>query len=335
MRISALTRTAALLVGVSAAALWAPVPAVATVPPDLQALEQQTSALQASSERFDFQEEISFGELLGPAIPFDLIITGEGESTTSPAASSVVGGLLGGHDIQSRTIGGSEYTYDPEAAEMDGRRPWVKKPPPKPKEAASLVPGGLLENDQTGAQGTFSGLVEELNTALEVNEGGPVTVDGQRVIEFDAKLDPAPLIARLKSSSSKPSKPGSSLFAFPGVGESKPKAPPPPPSLTLEAFIAPSGLPVRVRVTFLFEGLEIAVRVDTLQINVPVQVTAPPAKRTITEPKLLKIERRRAKRELAHALRACSRESGRRAVRCRALAQLSHRVPRRVAVSPV
>lgn len=334
MRISALTRTAALLVGVSAAALWAPVPAVAAVPPDLQALEQQTSTLKASSERFDFQEEVSFGDLLG-SIPFALIITGAGESTASPAASSVVGGLLGGHDIQSRTIGGSEYTYDPEAAEFDRRRPWVKKAAPEPKEAGSLVPGGLLENDQTGAQGTFSGLVEELNTALEVNQAGPVTVDDQRVTEFDAKLNPAPLIARLKSSSSKPSKPGSSLFAFPGVGESKPKAPPPPPSLTLEAFIAPNGLPVRVRATFIYEGLEIAVRVDTLQINVPVQVSAPPAKSTITEAKLLKIERRRAKRELAHALRACSRESGRRAARCRTLAQLSHRVPRRVAVSPV
>ena len=111
--------------------------------------------------------------------------------------------------------------------------------------------------------------------------------------------------------------------------------PPPPPSLTLEAFIAPNGLPVRVRATFTYEGLELAVRVDTLQINVPVQVSAPPAKSTITEAQLLKIERRRAKRELAHALRVCSRESGRRAARCRTLARLSHHVPRRVAVSPV
>lgn len=334
MRISALTRRVALF-GVIAGALCAPVAAVAAVPPDLEALEQQTSTLKASSERFDFQEEVSFGALLGPAIPFDLIITGEGESTTSPAGSSVVGGLLGGHDIQSRTIGGSEYLYDREAGEMDGRRPWVKKAPPESQEAGSLVPGGLLENDQTGAQGTFSGLVQELNTALEVNEAGPVTVDDQRVIEFDAKLDPAPLIARLKSSSSKPTKSGSSLFEFPGVGESKPKVPPPPPSLTLEAFIAPNGLPVRVRATFTYEGLELAVRVDTLQINVPVQVSAPPAKSTITEAQLLKIERRRARRELAHALRVCSRESGRRAARCRTLARLGHHVPRRVAVSPV
>ena len=107
---------------------------------------------------------------------------------------------------------------------MDGRRPWVKKAPPESQEAGSLVPGGLLENDQTGAQGTFSGLVQELNTALEVNEAGPVTVDDQRVIEFDAKLDPAPLIARLKSSArASPPSPGVRCSNSPGSANPSPR----------------------------------------------------------------------------------------------------------------
>jgi hypothetical protein len=92
-------------------------------------------------------------------------------------------------------------------------------------------------------------------------------------------------------------------------------------------FFAPNGLPVRVRLTLAAEGTTIAIRVDTLAINVPVNVVAPPADKTIGEAQLKRLERRRAARELERALRACRRKPGKQARLCRSLAHVRARVP--------
>ena len=62
-------------------------------------------------------------------------------------------------------------------------------------------------------------------------------------------------------------------------------------------FIAPDGLPVRIRVTLTDAGVTITVRVDTLAINVPVDVKPPPVAQTISQQRLKKLERRSAARE--------------------------------------
>jgi hypothetical protein len=320
-----------------AALLCAAVPArasaAAALPPDLVALEQQTAQLQANSERFSFQEELSLGGLFGGSVPLVLIVAGEGEASDSPPEGSAIGGLFGQPEENIRTIGDTLYRYKRQAGEIDGGRPWVRSQRPAKEEAAagagtSLDPGGLLENDHPGAHGTFSKLVEELNGALSIEESGPATVDGQRVIEFDATLDPTPLLAQLKAESKEPRHPLSSPFETAPVGHSKaPAKATAPPTLELEVFIAPDGLPVRARLTFADEGTTIALRVDTLAINIPVNVVPPPARQTIDAAQLKRIERRRAARELAQALRACARLHGRSAARCRALAHVRTRVP--------
>ena len=243
-----------------------------------------------------------------------------------PRASSA--GCSAGTTIQSRTIGGSEYTYDPEAAEFDRRRPWVEEGGPRAEEAGSLVPGGLLENDQTRGAG-------HLQRARRRAEHGPGSEPGgaghSRRSAGDRvrrQAQPrAPDRAAEELARASPQSPGARCSHSPGrriqaEGASASAVARPwkrsSPQTACRCGCGPRSST---------KGSSIAVRVDTLQINVPVQVSAPPAKSTITEAKLLKIERRRAKRELAHALRACSRESGRRAARCRTLAQLSHRVP--------
>jgi hypothetical protein len=299
--------------------------ATVATPPDLAALEQQMAALQANSERFAFQEELTFGNgLIGQGIPLSLLVAGDGEASDSPPQAAVNAGLPGMGAEPVRVIGETTYRYRRDVARIDGGRPWVRSSR-SASEASGLDPGGILENDQNGKQGTFTKLIEELNGALAIEESGPVTVDDQRVIEFDATLDPTPFVAKLESQSKQSEHPLSSLFQIPPVGgrDSKPAPPSPPPALKLELFLAPNGLPVRARITFTAEGTTIAVRVDTLAINVPVHVTAPPARQTIDEASLKRIERRRAARGLKRVLRACRHHfHGKRKAKCRALANL-------------
>lgn len=325
-----LGRWAVLLVMVAASACaLAPACAAAPVPGDLAALEQQMAQLQANSERFTFQEELAFGGFLGQSVPFVLIVAGDGEASDSPAQVSLTASLLGTPAEQVRVIGDSVYRYRSQAAEIDGGRPWVRGGKEATKQLQGLDPGGILEGDQAGARGTFSKLIEELNGALSIEESGPATVDGQRVLEFDAALDPAPFLAQLKAQSKEPKHPFSLPLETSPVGPPKaPAKPAPAPSLELEVFIAPNGLPVRVRVTFSAEGSTVAERVDTLAINVPVAVKAPPAGQTIDEAQLKRLERLHAARELAQALRACRDLHGRSSARCKALAHLKSRVPR-------
>ncbi len=289
--------------------------------------------LQANSERFSFQEEFAVGGLIGEGAPLLFIIAGDGEASDSPPESAATGGLFGAPEDKTRTIGDTVYSYKRQAGEIDGRRPWVRSQRQAKEEAApgadtSLDPGGLLENDHPGAQGTFSKLIEQLNGALSIEESGPATVDDQRVIEFDATLDPAPFLAQLKAESKEPTHPLSSPLETAPVGHSKaPAKATAPPTLELEVFIAPNGLPVRARLTFADEGATIAIRVDTLAINIPVNIVPPPARQTIDEAQLKRIERRRAARELRQALRFCGRLHGKSAATCRTLAHIKTRVP--------
>ena len=284
--------------------------------------------LHVNSERVSFQEELSFGELSGSGIPLALIIAGKGEFSDSPPQGSFVAGLLGVDAIQTRVIGESIYTYSQRAAEADGGRPWVRSQRVG-NSSANIDPSGIAGSDQPGPQGTFSKLIEELNSALAIQESGPVTVEDQRVIEFDATLNPTPFLEKLKPQSKEPKHPLNSLLETPETKKrpAKPTMPPPPPSLGLEVFIAPNGLPVRERYTFTAEGVTISVRVDTLATNIPVDVTPPPANQTIDTVRLKQLEQKAAEREQRQALRACRRAAGKHRALCRKIAKLKVRTP--------
>ena len=308
---------AALLCAVSTARAATP------PPPDLVALEQQMAQLHVNSERVSFQEELSFGELSGSGIPLALIIAGKGEFSDSPPQGSFVAGLLGVDSVQTRVVGESTYTYSQRAAEVDGGRPWVRSQKAG-NSSSSIDPGNITGSDQPGPQGTFSKLIEELGGALAIQESGPVTVEDQRVVEFDATLNPTPFLEKLKLRTKGSKHPLNPLLETPETKKrpAKPTPLPPPPSFGLEVFIAPNGLPVRERYTFTAEGVTISVRVDTLATNIPVNVTPPSANQTIDEVQLKRLERRRAAREQRQLLRACSRQRGKRRARCQRFAKL-------------
>jgi hypothetical protein len=296
----------------------------AELPPELGALEQQMAQLQVNSERFTFQEELAFGEFSGTGIPFSLLLDGKGEGGDSPLQLTIEAGILGATGVRERVIGDTEWVFQQSAGELDGGRPWVRRKRQEVKAGKGLDPGGILEGDESGEQGTFSKLIEELNGAQTLVDSGPVTVEDERVVEFDASLDPAPLIAQLEAEAraKKPQHPLESLFGeLPGGGSNGSSESFPAPTLELEVFIAPNGLPVRTRATFTDAGDIVSIRVDTIAINVPVSVSAPPAHETIGEAKLKKLERRRAARERKRFLQSCKHLSSKFARECKAAAK--------------
>jgi len=305
-------RAAVIVPALIALALCSPARA-ATPPPDLVSLEQQMAALKVTSMRFDLQEEFEvpglsslIGKHGGGGAPLVFLIAGEGEASTSPEELTATAGLAGAPQERFRVVGGERYSYRREAGLIDGGRPWVRSAA-KHGEAAPLGGGGPLAGTAPGAQGTYSGLVEELGGALSITESGPATVDGQRVIEFDVQLDPSQLLQMLPSKSS--SAFGGGGGPLEGLGEAvapsgSHKAEPQPTKLELELFLAPNGLPVRTRVTVQLPKATLGFRVDTLATGIPVHVEAPPPAKVIDEAALVRIERRREAR-LRARLRSC------------------------------
>lgn len=315
-------RAVVVLSSLIALVLGAPARAAAPLPEDLVGLEGAMAQLHANSVRFTFQTELELPGLSGllgssggsgESAPLVFVIAGRGEAGTTPPEFTASAGLFGAPQEHVLQIGETLYTYNASAGHIDGHRPWVRSHGKSGQltESGALDPGGLLENDHAGSQGTFSGLIAELNGALSITESGPATVDDQRVTEFDAELDPTPLVEKLRAKSSTPGgssgegNPLSGLGELTGPPPKQPAKAPAPPTLELEVFIAPSGLPVRSRVTASIEGVHFAERVDTLAIDIPVSVQAPPASETIDKAALEAIERRRSRRERAAMLRAC------------------------------
>ena len=302
----------------------------AELPPELAGLEQKMGQLQVNSARFTFQEEVSVGEFAGSGLPFALIIAGRGESGDSPSEASLEAGLAGTVGLRTRVIGETEWVDTPSAKRIDGGRPWVRRRrKAQSKAAGGLDPGGLLESDGSGKQGTFGALIEELNGAQSLVDSGPVTVEDQRVIEYEASINPAPLIAQLEAEArakeGEREHPLESLFPqLPRGGSKGPPKTFAAPTLELEVFIAPDGLPVRSRATFAYQGAVVSVRVDTLAINIPVSISPPPPRQTIGQAKLKKLERRATAIARKRLLRECKRLKGKIARRCRAAAKGIH-----------
>jgi hypothetical protein len=158
----------------------------ASMPPNLQALEQKMTELKVTSLRFSEQTSVTVPHGEGKILDLLKLLLGggiSGEGTTSPPAGNVVLSLFG-HPLTFRAVGGTTYFYLRALGRIDHGRPWVK-----------LGPGGLAElitvngkhikapatsapkiGEPALAEPPFEGLRHALTGAREVRELGPGTI---------------------------------------------------------------------------------------------------------------------------------------------------------------
>lgn len=250
----------------------------------------------------------------------------ESTSTSKFEAPEGSGHTLGSASTEERTIGDTTYTYEPFVAHEDGGRPWVRgtRPSPKPEDEStglagisySLAAMAPLEGPGSAAIAPFAKLIEDVNGALNVQEVGPVTVDGQQTTEFTVSsslqrvLSPKQLATLTKGVSvlgallSPTESPKQRAKTKQHRQEAAKKLGLTP--VTLELFIEPSGLPVRTISVLGSRSAGIGAEEDILALEVPVDVHSPPQSLTIGQAQLRKVERKRlcrliSKHGLAHA----------------------------------
>jgi hypothetical protein len=286
------------------------------LPPDLIALERKMQTLHINSERIVAEEIISgpsqsFRSLFGIfgggrsahkrphshvkilhaslpqppklTIPF---LTIDAEVSHSPRLAIVRGVLLGVLSFQAREIGEQLYLRVPLLTGVNGGKPWVyispaeraKERAAKRKEAPSplSLEAGGPESDEASP----SGLTALLARARSVVEIGERTVDGQRTTEFIATFGRGELLGKRRKRGSK-----GATRILDGT------------KATLNLFLAPDGLPVRIRYDLRIKGgVSLLLATDVLATEILVSVQPPPASETISEEELVTIERARARR---------------------------------------
>jgi hypothetical protein len=282
----------------------------AALPPNLVALEQKMQALHVNSERGTLVEVLTGGSLGGESIlglssikrsrhrrdrketvvhltthpkqsiPF---LTADFEVSDSPKLAVIRGNLLGAFSLQERVIGEQVYARSSLLGLIDGGKPWVSTSAAEraQEQEHSGEKGGEKEGGEEGgssitesAGAEYGKLIDLLAHAGSVLEIGPREVDGQRTIEFEAKLDSEQLLDA--SSTSKLSEAKKKR-----LGRS---------TLRLDLFLADDGLPVRTRMQTQIGKAEITVVEDVLATEVSVSVQPPPASETITAAELKKHE---------------------------------------------
>jgi hypothetical protein len=153
-----------------------------------------------------------------------------------------------------------------------------------------------LAGPSKGSAEPFATLIDYLDGAVSVSEGGSVTVDGQQTTEFTASLSIVKLLAGKLSRKQ--------LAKIEEESLKKPSEA----IVELEVFIAPGGLPVRTIGAYGRQAEGLGIQQDILALEVPLAIHAPPARQTIGQAALLRIERKRdhihAKKALARCLRS-------------------------------
>jgi hypothetical protein len=307
--------------------------APAVIPPSLQSLEQKMAQIRFNTARVairfglgDLGPAVSGAELGTGATGLDSFLTSvtvavrrsppESISTSrSEGLKLSAGHTLGGSTSTERMIGKAIYTYKPSVASYDGGRPWVRskaKPAPEPgSDSAKLsaVFGSLSPTfaggSSGGSTGLFSKLIEELGEAQSIQEVGPATVDAQQVTEFTALISLAKLLSpkQLEGITKSNSSLGELLSPI-GSPKQHEEAKQhneeaakklSETTVVLELFIAPSGLPVRTISVLGGRSEGIGVEEDILALEIPVVVHAPPARETIGEAQLSRLEKKHAK----------------------------------------
>lgn len=262
-----------------AVAASAPAPVAAVLPAELVPLEQKMTELTVTSERFTLKTA-TYGLHLpgGLAQLLDLDESVTGETTTSPDAAELSGGLFG-PTATERVVGGVLYVDVPGLGSRDAGRPWIKFSSVGLKELLGSHAG--LPAAGNGADG-YGELVKEINGASAVTESGPAIIEGQAVTGFSATLRPSEL-TKASATEKKLSKSELKL-------ERKLKIKPPKETGKLEVFIAADGVPVRTIVTIDVDKFVTTATVDVLAINFPLVVEAPPPGETVTLAELKRLE---------------------------------------------
>jgi hypothetical protein len=289
----------------------APAACAATLPPELLTLEHKLAQLKVSSLRFSLEVVIAEAGSAKPAKPL-VFLAADGEAGGSPLQAQVDATSVGRHQ-SIRTIGDVRYEYRPHLARRDGGRPWVYSklsPSARAEDSVQRTFSALVKVPISAALNQQASLAGVLAQAQSVEEIGPTTLDGQQVTQFNATLDSE--IKRSSSSSSGLTELLTHSSSQEGSAQSAPAR-----TVTLELFIAPSGLPVRTRVTVTSGGSSLVADADIPAIDIPVHVAAPPTRATISRSRLRRIEQQRTRRTLVRARRNCRRLRGPQAVLCR------------------
>jgi hypothetical protein len=256
-------------------------PGPVTVPPELAALEQRMAQFHFNSERFMLGvEETTAASVLasistvGPlreGASFTVAIAGQGVASLSPPAGEFT--VKEGKTLeQARLTGGKLYVWEPSVYSEDGHRPWVSWKASSPSFLGSTA---FAEGSLPGSQGSYAGLLALIGKAQKIEATGPAVINGQSTSGFTLSLLPANLLTGPK---------GMKLLQALAKGGIT--------SVSLELFVTASGLPARVRVALEGAVGAVAYTVDVLALEVPVSVTAPPAKKTITRARLRRIQAR-------------------------------------------
>jgi hypothetical protein len=239
----------------------------ALLPPALTAIEQQMAQVRVSTETISIRENtVDHGG--NTAIVLTLGHEGlsastmleTGEIRVSPAEGALVASL-GRQSIATREIGASTYVHVAPLARIDGGRPWVIEHPPR-----SATPQGDPTLAPQSAGGGFSALATLLDDALSVRDVGATSLDGVAVDHFSAMLAPGEL-------------PG---LTRPARAEQ--------PTVELDVFLAPSGLPLRTVTTLRCPGFTNTSTTGILAVGTPLaKVHKPPTSQTIGVRALSKI----------------------------------------------
>lgn len=270
---------------VSSALLPAP---PATVPPELKALEEKMAAVHFNTEHFRLTIEFSLGSGtlgLAPAMAETLAASGQAQregswltltssgqgslSVSPPTAEFSVKSQ--GSNTEVRTIGRTVYEYLPAFSSIDHHRPWVSHTTPSPHPLGSTSEG-LSSGTAAEGRGSFAALITLLGKAQRIEQVGLDTIEGQQTTAFNAHFNLADLVSGKRATKE--------LEQLSKGGIS---------TATLELFINSGGLPVRETLTLGGEGFSESISTDVLALEVPVHVVGPPARKTITKKRLVRL----------------------------------------------
>ncbi len=249
---------------------------MATVPPQLQALEQKMEQLQVNSERFSAHLQGagtvtsvglgSRGKRVRRTRHVSLNVSQIGVGSITPPEQEV----FEHNRPRQIAIGSTLYLFRGRGARHHERRSWIRMSSPGAITAVSTFPfhGGSPFEVDAGGSGSYAGLINLLATSVGVvSVDGPTSVRGQQVTQFTATVEPLRLTKGLSSKE---------LAAILQVHPFAEK-------LTLD--VTESGLPIRVRTIGMFGGgFTTTETTEILAINVPVNIKPPPARNTAAKP---------------------------------------------------
>lgn len=255
----------------------------ASLPPELLALEQKMQELHLSGAKVSFHQTLRITPLLAHGAHVQTLSGASGVVEVDYARHVArLRERAGRAHLEARLIGNTLYARVPALTRRDGGRPWVRAVVPKHlPERLNLGPK-LLD-----AGPSFALLRSDLAGAVSVSQDGTATVQGKQTIQFTA--------------------------TFKGPGHTAIGGPQPrqiPETGTLQLFVEPSGLPVQTIGT-VTDGMAVMSTTSTLEgVNMPVRVKAPPARLTIGQRALRRLQRRIARRQ-ARRVRRCLRRANR------------------------